>query len=154
MPDKVNAPPGWVVLSGALGSGVKCSPTSSSRLPPNPREGRAGLYRGRRDDNTLRPHQSLGWLTPAAFAEGPVCKALRCNGVPDIAPITRKPDRSSWLESVGYDAESWMMEVAFRSGEVFRYTGVDAGTHQTLIRSRAPGRVFGEKFLKGNHSVK
>jgi hypothetical protein len=46
---------------------------------------------------------------------------------------------SSNLRSVGYDANAKLLEVEFRSGRIYRYSGVDDETHQALMDSESKG---------------
>ena len=62
---------------------------------------------------------------------------------------------SSNIASIGYDAESEVLEIEFRSGAVYRYDGVpteeydglkDAGSHGTYFHQHINGRYTYQKL--------
>ena len=56
--------------------------------------------------------------------------------------MQRAPVRSRSLQSVGYDPEAEALEVEFRSGRVYVYSGVPAGVHEWLVRVADKGSFF------------
>jgi hypothetical protein len=56
--------------------------------------------------------------------------------------MDRAPVESKSLASIGYDAASSELEVEFRSGRVYRFTGVPAAVHAWLMRSPGKGGLF------------
>jgi hypothetical protein len=54
----------------------------------------------------------------------------------------RTPVRSSVIVSVGYDAETAVLEVEFRSGDVYRYFAVPPSVHRALLEAESPGAYF------------
>ena len=59
-----------------------------------------------------------------------------------MAALRRTPVRSSVIASVGYDAQTAMLEVEFRSGDVYRYFAVPPSVHRGLIEADSPGAYF------------
>lgn len=55
----------------------------------------------------------------------------------DHVPVT-----SSNLASVGYDPEEMVLEVAFKSGSVYRYSNVPMGVHVGLLSAGSKGKFF------------
>ena len=49
---------------------------------------------------------------------------------------------SSSLESVGYDRETRVMEIRFRSGRVYQYFDVAPAVHRRLTSAASKGRCF------------
>lgn len=52
------------------------------------------------------------------------------------------PVSSSNLHSVGYDATSKVLEIAFRNGRVYQYTNVPEPVYKDLIDTSSHGRYF------------
>lgn len=50
--------------------------------------------------------------------------------------------RSRDIAIVGYEKETRTLEVAFRSGSVYRYTSVPAETHESLLGASSQGIFF------------
>lgn len=59
--------------------------------------------------------------------------------------MTRVPVSSSNVAAVGYDADTQELEVAFKSGGVYRYHGVPAGVAAALMDANSIG-----SYLAGN----
>ena len=49
---------------------------------------------------------------------------------------------SSSLHSVGYSAEPGTLEITFRSGAIYRYSGVPPHVYQALLDASSKGRYF------------
>ncbi|MBX8465825.1 MULTISPECIES: KTSC domain-containing protein [unclassified Deinococcus] len=52
------------------------------------------------------------------------------------------PVSSSNLASVGYDALTQTLEVAFQNGSLYSYAGVPAAVHQDLMSASSHGTYF------------
>ncbi|WP_433625853.1 KTSC domain-containing protein [Halomicrococcus sp. NG-SE-24] len=57
---------------------------------------------------------------------------------------TRTPVASSNLASVGYEPEEEVLEIAFRSGGVYRYFDVPDDVYRDLLSARSHGSYFHE----------
>ena len=55
---------------------------------------------------------------------------------------------SSDLQSVGYDANMGTLEIRFHSGGTYRYFGVPARVHSSLMGAASHGRYF-HRHIKG-----
>lgn len=53
--------------------------------------------------------------------------------------MKRVPVSSSSVVSVGYDSASFILEVEFRSGGVYRYSNVPAAAHRLLLQAASIG---------------
>lgn len=60
------------------------------------------------------------------------------------------PVDSSNIEAVGYDPESQVMHVKFRSGDTYQYSGVPADEHQALMSAPSIGGHF-HRRIKGRY---
>ncbi len=56
--------------------------------------------------------------------------------------MNRTPVRSSNILSVGYDQQAGILEVEFRSGGVYQYSGVPEHIYQGLMRAASKGAYF------------
>jgi len=56
--------------------------------------------------------------------------------------MERTPVTSRSLCSVGYDPESSTLDIEFNSGKVYRYSGVPAEEHQSLMSASSHGTYF------------
>lgn len=61
--------------------------------------------------------------------------------------MNRIPVVSSNLSSIGYDANSQTLEVAFRTGGVYRYFHVPASTYRALMHADSHGQYF-DRYVK------
>jgi hypothetical protein len=59
-----------------------------------------------------------------------------------MAGLRRTPVRSTVIAAVGYDAQTAVLEVEFRSGDVYRYFAVPPSVHRALIEAESPGAYF------------
>ena len=70
----------------------------------------------------------------------------------EIAQIKMIPVESSQIESVGYDAESQVMQVRFRPktegfvGALYRYRAVGALEYLNLLNAQSVGKYFNATF--------
>jgi len=60
--------------------------------------------------------------------------------------VRRRPIESSVLASTGYDPELAVLELEFRSGEVYRYFAVPASVHAGLLAAPSAGRYFTQRI--------
>ncbi|MPZ59931.1 MAG: KTSC domain-containing protein [Propionibacteriales bacterium] len=58
--------------------------------------------------------------------------------------MKREPVTSAALRSVGYDPETWTLEVEFVSGDVYQYLEVEPEDVEALIRSGSMGRFLNQ----------
>ncbi|MCT9819509.1 KTSC domain-containing protein [Microbacterium sp. W1N] len=56
--------------------------------------------------------------------------------------MRRHPLTSSVVRSVGYDAETAVLEIEFTSGDVYRYYAVPPSAHRALTEAESPGAYF------------
>jgi hypothetical protein len=59
-----------------------------------------------------------------------------------MAGMRRIPVRSSVIAAIGYDTETAVLEVEFRSGDVYRYFAVPPSVHKALLEAESPGAYF------------
>lgn len=64
--------------------------------------------------------------------------------------MVRQSVISSNLSSVGYDALTATLEVAFRSGGIYQYFGVPLSTHAGLMSAASKGRYL-RHWIKGRY---
>lgn len=60
--------------------------------------------------------------------------------------MKRRPLDSSVLASAGYDARIAVLELEFRSGEVYRYFAVPPSVHEGLLAAPSAGRFFTQRI--------
>lgn len=60
--------------------------------------------------------------------------------------MRRKPVSSTVVASVGYDVDTWTLEVEFRSGEVYRYLNVPEFDVAGLLRAESMGRFLNQRI--------
>jgi hypothetical protein len=61
--------------------------------------------------------------------------------------MKRIPVESSNLESVGYDPKNAILEIEFKSGGVYEYSGVSQDVYDDLMNAESKGKYF-------NHHIK
>lgn len=69
--------------------------------------------------------------------------------------MKRVPVSSSNIESVGYDAETQTLEIAFLNGSVYEYHFVSAHIMAEFLRLKKSGGSIGQYFnsvVKGSYS--
>jgi len=64
-----------------------------------------------------------------------------------------KPVKSSYLKSMGYNAEKSELRIEFNSGAIFDYFDVTPGEYDSLANSESIGRHFSQN-IKTQHSFK
>jgi hypothetical protein len=60
------------------------------------------------------------------------------------------PVSSSNLASVGYDSETQMLRIEFRSGSVYEYSGVPETEYQGLMDASSKGHYF-HQYIKDRY---
>jgi hypothetical protein len=65
--------------------------------------------------------------------------------------MRRVPVTSSTLASVGYDPDAHVLEVQFRHGGIYRYTGVPADVHAALMAADSLGSYL-SRVIKPNYT--
>lgn len=60
--------------------------------------------------------------------------------------MERQSVKSVILRSAGYDAMGKILEIEFRSGLVYRYTGVPETVWTGLMKSAEAGKYFSDKI--------
>jgi hypothetical protein len=63
-----------------------------------------------------------------------------------MAGLRRIPVRSSVIAAVGYDRETAVLEVEFRSGDLYRYFAVPPSVHAALMEADSPGAYFNKNI--------
>jgi hypothetical protein len=66
--------------------------------------------------------------------------------------VERIPVESSNLTSVGYDRQSSILEVEFRSGGIYQYFGVPEHIYEGLISAGSKGSYFHQHIKKAGYS--
>jgi hypothetical protein len=56
--------------------------------------------------------------------------------------MIRIPVISSVLLSIGYDPESWILELEFHSGWIYEYYNVPESTYNALMAATSLGKYF------------
>lgn len=56
--------------------------------------------------------------------------------------MERVPVSSSNVSSIGYDADVQILEVEFRNGSVYQYSGVPPSEHEALMSSDSKGKYL------------
>ena len=57
-------------------------------------------------------------------------------------PIERRAVNSTSIAGIGYHARLQVLEIAFRSGAVYRYVGVPPAVFEGLTKAESKGRYF------------
>jgi hypothetical protein len=65
--------------------------------------------------------------------------------------MDRTPVTSSDLSSVGYDEESSTLEIEFKKGAIYQYSGVPEDEYQNLMGASSVGRYFNSN-IKNRYS--
>lgn len=60
--------------------------------------------------------------------------------------MRRQPVESSFLTSVGYDADTAVLEIEFASGDVYQYFAVPPSVHRDLMDAPSPGAYFNRRI--------
>lgn len=89
---------------------------------------------------------AVAWLLVAA---GPRCTAaLSSEQITKLvsAPIERRAVTSTSIAGLGYHARLQVLEIAFRSGAIYRYFGVPRPVFEALINADSKGRYFSQEI--------
>jgi hypothetical protein len=70
---------------------------------------------------------------------------------PGSPPPNETEVESSVLAKVAYDAQRQALQVQFRDGSVYVYTGVPFATYQDLLRADSKGRYF-NRHIRGPYA--
>jgi len=60
--------------------------------------------------------------------------------------MQREPVESSTLASVGYDKTQFLLELEFRSGELYQYAGPPDRIYRELMVAESKGRFFNQNI--------
>ncbi len=66
--------------------------------------------------------------------------------------MERIPVQSSNLRSVGYDRESGTLEIEFKSGRVYQYSGVPEEVYEGLMSASSHGTYF-DRYIRKQPSA-
>lgn len=67
--------------------------------------------------------------------------------------MERKRINASNIRGVGYDARNRMLEIEFRNGSIYQYSGVSEEVHRRLVNAPSPGSYFSDN-IEENFSAK
>jgi KTSC domain len=67
--------------------------------------------------------------------------------------MTRLPVASSMMVSVGYDAAHAVLEIEFRSGDIYEYRDVPELVYRALLKAPSKGRFFHTRIDSKFHFV-
>lgn len=65
--------------------------------------------------------------------------------------MQREPVTSSKIKSVGYDPERKVLEVEFKNGGLYQYSGVDPQEHADLMAAPSIGKHFHAAIKGGGY---
>ena len=68
--------------------------------------------------------------------------------------MERQPVKSTNVDSVGYNAEEKILEVAFRNGGVYQYAGVQPEMYADLLKAESIGRFVSQVVRAGRRGLK
>lgn len=60
--------------------------------------------------------------------------------------MNRQPVTSSNVESVGYDDDSFTLEIVFRNGSIYQYFDVPRSVYDMMLQADSPGRFLHEQI--------
>ena len=64
--------------------------------------------------------------------------------------MQRKPVISSSLSSVGYESSSLLLEIEFKGGGIYTYSGVSASIYAAFMSSSSLGSFF-HRYIKDKY---
>jgi KTSC domain len=69
--------------------------------------------------------------------------------------MNRRPIASSVIAELGYDRQTSIMELKFRTGRVYRFYMIPAAVFEALLESESAGRYFNKEIRDRypNHEV-
>jgi len=65
--------------------------------------------------------------------------------------MNRTPVKSSFIDSIGYEGDT--LEVAYKDGGLYKYTGVSVDLYQSVMGAESIGKALKEQVLKGEFDV-
>lgn len=68
--------------------------------------------------------------------------------------MNHTPVSSSNLASVGYDASTRTLQVAFRNGSLYEYSNVPQPIYDGLMRASSHGRYFDAHIKNGGYAYR
>jgi len=66
--------------------------------------------------------------------------------------MERIPVESSDLASIGYDANTSILEIQFNNGSIYQYSDVPEGTYDGLMTAESKGRFLDQHVKKAGYS--
>lgn len=63
--------------------------------------------------------------------------------------INHHPVVSSNLNSAGYDKESKTLEITFKNGKTYSYSGITKSMYEGIFKANSPGRFVRSNIIKG-----
>jgi len=67
--------------------------------------------------------------------------------------MKRSPVKSSNLKSVGFEKPSKSLEIEFKSGGLYQFSGIHPNTHRFLMAAPSKGKFF-HKNIRGQYPFK
>ena len=68
--------------------------------------------------------------------------------------MERLPVKSTNVKAVGYDAETKMLQVEFKSGGVYQYAGVQTEMYADLLEAESVGRFVSQVVRSGRKGLR
>ena len=68
--------------------------------------------------------------------------------------MERKPVKSTNVKAVGYDAETKVLEVEFKSGGIYQYAGVQKEMYADLLAAESVGRFVSQVVRAGRRGLR
>jgi hypothetical protein len=62
--------------------------------------------------------------------------------------MERTPVKSSNVDSVGYDETNRVLEIGFKSGGIYQYSGVEPQTHLDLMGAESIGKFVNQNIVR------
>lgn len=62
--------------------------------------------------------------------------------------MERTPVKSSNVDSVGYDETNQILEIAFKSGAIYQYPGVEPQVYADLMGAESVGKFVSQNIVK------
>jgi len=67
--------------------------------------------------------------------------------------MERQPVEGSNIESVGYDPDGQILEVEFKSGGVYQYSGVESEMFRSLMDAKSIGSFLRTNIVQGDYEA-
>jgi hypothetical protein len=68
--------------------------------------------------------------------------------------MERQPVKSTNVKAVGYDAETKVLEVEFKSGGIYQYAGVQPEMYADLLAAESVGRFVSQVVRAGRRGLR